>query len=89
MGNCCFPRKNNELFASLINSDSYELNTRSQIYENNIKEVNDRIFSIEEKCGTLFKKFSDDIGYLHQKILDLEEINNELKKKIENKDFNS
>ena len=80
MGNC-FSRKNNDLHASLIN-DSYELNenNKSQLFDNNIREVNQRIFSIEEKCGNLFKKFSEDINYLHQKILLLEKENNKLNK---------
>ena len=82
MGNCCFPTKKNELYTSLISSESYELNTsNSQILNNNIKEINDRIFVIEEKCGTLFTKLSDDINYLNNKVIFLE-AENQLRHKL-------
>ena len=83
MGNyCCYPspKKNNEIYASLLN-DSVNPSA-SQIFDNNIKEVNDRVYSVEERCGKVFKQFSDDLKYIHDLCQSLKQENKELKDKI-------
>ena len=68
------------MYASLL-TDSYNPSA-SQIFNNNIKEVNDRIYTVEERCGEVFKKFSDDLKYIHDLCQTLKQENEELKQKI-------
>ena len=65
MGNSCFP-KNKSLTQSLLNdSYNFDSSTNSEILENNIKDINNRIYRIEERCGQVFTQFSNDIQYLN------------------------
>ena len=76
MGNCCFPIKKT-LTDSLLN-DSYDFqeNSNSDLLESNIKEISNRIFRVEERCGEVFTQFSSDIKFLHNS---LNELQNEVK----------
>lgn len=73
-----------EQYASLLEESNYIEMSSSNILDNNIRELNDRIFTVEERCGKVFNQFSQDLKYLNDYCESLKKENNELKSHITN-----
>lgn len=73
-----------EQYASLLEDSNYVAMSESNVFDNNIRELNDRIYSVEERCGKVFNQFSEDLKYLNDYCESLKKENTELKSHITN-----